>query len=190
MEGLCIQGAPEPSYVAPPTYAWSMFSAIHRLALRIFGLLPRWARRRLVRLGSPKYTVGAMCVVERSDGRVLMVRQTYRNRWGLPGGLVKRREPAGVAARRETLEETGLVIELVGQPAVVAEPRLQRIDVVFKARPADGVDPDTAAPRSAEITECRWVDPTNLPELQSETASALVALARRTGDTLTYVTVH
>jgi ADP-ribose pyrophosphatase YjhB (NUDIX family) len=135
-------------------------------------------RRRVVRLVAPKYTVGAMCLIERSDGRVLLVRQTYRNRWGLPGGLVARREPPADAARREVAEEVGLDVELVGEPAVAVEAALQRVDVVFRARPAAGADPDDLRISTAEILTCGWFDPAALPELQTETASALMALAR------------
>ena len=155
-----------------------MLSWVHRLALQVFGLLPRALRRGVVRLVAPKYTVGAMCIIERSDGRVLLVRQTYRNRWGLPGGLVARREAPADAARREVAEEVGLDVELVAEPTVVVEPRLQRVDVVFRARPAPGTDPDDLRVSTAEIRTCAWFDPTTLPELQTETASALVSLAR------------
>lgn len=155
-----------------------MLARLHRLALQVFSLLPRVLRRGVVRLVAPKYTVGAICLIERSDGRVLLVRQTYRNRWGLPGGLVARRESPAEAARREVAEEVGLDVELVGEPTVVVEPRLQRVDMVFRARPAPGADPDALRISTAEITTCEWFDPTSLPELQIETASALVSLAR------------
>lgn len=159
-------------------YAAVVFTRLHLAALQVFRVLPLGVRRRIVRLVAPKYTVGAMCLIERSDGRVLLVRQTYRNRWGLPGGLVSRREPPTDAARREVAEEVGLDVELVGEPAVVVEAVLQRVDLVFRARPAAGVDPDATRIRTAEIRECGWFDPTSVPELQPETASALVALAR------------
>lgn len=147
-------------------------------------------RRGVVRVIAPKYTVGAMCLIERDDGRVLLVQQTYRNRWGLPGGLVARREPPGDAARREVAEEVGLDVELVGEPAVVVEAKLQRVDVVFRARPAPGADPDALRIRTAEIVTCEWFDPAALPELQTETASALIALARASRGAMGAPTEH
>ena len=79
--------------------------------------------------------------------------------------------------RREALEEVGLRIELVGEPAVVVEPETRRVDVIFAARPVAGADPDAVAPRSPEIAECRWFAADDLPPLQHETAGALVVLA-------------
>jgi len=154
---------------------------VQGVLLRVFGLLPRRARRLVVHAVAPSFTVGAICVVERADGRVLLVRLSYRRRWGFPGGLMKRRETIDEAARREVREEVGLDIELVDEPAVVVAAGSRRVDVIYRARVADGVDPDSAHPMSPEIVEVRWVDRRELPELQHEAAGGLVALARRVG---------
>lgn len=150
----------------------------YRLALQVYRRLPVGLRRRVVRALSPSFTVGAMCFIERSDGALLLVRHSYRDRWGVPGGLLQRGEDAGVGARREVREEVGLVVELQGEPAVVVDAEPQRVDVVFRARPAAGTDPGALSLGSAEIVEARWFAPDSLPELQFETAGALVALAR------------
>ena len=154
-----------------------MIRRLHLFALRVFRLLPVWARRRVVRTLAPSFTVGAICLIERPDGALLLVRQSYRNRWGVPGGLVKRGEVPADAARREVLEEVGLEIELIGEPSVVVEPVPRRVDVVYRARPVAGTG-DEVTPTSPEITEARWFAPDQLPELQAETSAALVALVR------------
>jgi 8-oxo-dGTP diphosphatase len=151
--------------------------AVQRLALRVYRRLPVRLRRRIVRTISPSYTVGAMVFIEREDGAMLLVRHSYRRRWGVPGGLLERGEEAGVAAIREVEEETGLLVELIGEPAVVVTPEPQRVDLVYRARVA-GSETSTAEPSSPEITDCRWFDSDALPELQFETSQALVALAR------------
>nr|WP_249419682.1 NUDIX domain-containing protein [Rhabdothermincola salaria] len=119
-----------------------------------------------------------MCVIERADGHVLLVRHAYRPRWGLPGGFLKRGEHPLDGARREVREEVGLDVDLVGEPAVVVAPEWRRVDVVFRARPAPGADPDAVRAHSSEIDEARWFARDELPELQEEAAEALVALAR------------
>ncbi len=153
-----------------------MRAGAHLLLLRLYRRLPRSSRLFVVHRLTPSFTVGAICVVERADGALLLVRHSYRQRWGFPGGLCKRGEEVADAARRETVEEVGLVVELVGEPAVVVDPDPRRVDVVFGARVDD--DGGSARPCSPEIVELRWFPPTALPELQHEAASALVALAR------------
>lgn len=159
----------------------------HRQLLRAYRRLPTLARRWLVRLIAPKYTVGAICLVERPDGHVLLVRQAYRDRWGVPGGLLKRREDPASAAVREVREEVGFDIEVVGEPAVVVDAHPQRIDIVFRARPAAWVPHSTLGelrPASPEIVELAWFAPDALPELQHEAAGALVALAKQVSEPL------
>jgi 8-oxo-dGTP diphosphatase len=155
-----------------------VFVRVHRLVLRIWRRVPRPVRRWIVRLIAPSFTVGATCLIERDDGAVLLVRVVYRDGWGLPGGLINRREDIDSCARREVREETGLAIDLVGEPAVVVDARPQRIDVIYRARPAAGTDADSVEPRSAEVSDVRWFPTDALPELQPEAVSGLVALAR------------
>jgi ADP-ribose pyrophosphatase YjhB (NUDIX family) len=151
---------------------------LHLGALQLYRRLPVWARRRVVRTIAPGYTVGAVCFIERDDGDLLLVRLSYRERWGVPGGLLKRGEDPATAARREVREEVGLEVELLGEPAVVVDGAAQRVDLVYRARLASGQDPAAAQPGSPEIVEARWFPANELPELQHETSGALVALAR------------
>lgn len=156
-----------------------MAGFLHRSALHVFGRLPTPVRRRVVRTVSPSFTVGAMCFIERIDGSLLLVRHSYRERWGVPGGLLERGERAADGARREVLEEVGLEVELLGEPAVVVDAVPQRVDVIFRARPTEtDAVLDAVAPESPEILDARWFPPDSLPELQFETADALVTLAR------------
>lgn len=148
----------------------------------MWGRVPRLARRWIVRLLAPSFTLGAACVIERGDGSILLVRLVYREAWGLPGGLIKRNEDVASCARREVAEEIGLPVELVGSPAVVVDSRPQRVDVVFRARPAAGSDPADARAASVEIREVAWFPAHDLPRLQHETVTALIALASRMGD--------
>jgi 8-oxo-dGTP diphosphatase len=151
---------------------------LHRIALRVFRSLPPLLRRWSVRLISPSFTVGAICHIERADGDVLLVKHAYRAQWGIPGGLLKRGEPAAEAAVREVLEEVGLRIELIGEPAVVVDAQPQRVDLVYRARPVVDADSVLARPCSPEIADVGWFSAEDLPQLQIETTQALVTLAR------------
>ena len=103
--------------------------------------------------------------------RSLVGHYPYENVWGL---LVD----DDLGDRREALEDVGVEVETLGEPAVVVDPGPRRVDVIYRARLVNGLDPDTVRPTSVEILEARWFPADELPELQHETAGALVALAR------------
>ncbi len=138
-------------------------------------MLPRQARLFVIRRLTPSFWVGAMCVVERADGSLLLVRQSYRKAWAFPGGLLKRNEQPIDGAVRELQEEIGITVELEDDPKVVVDARSRRVDVIYRTRYTGEPDP---SPRSAEILEARWFPPDALPTVQRETAAALAALGR------------
>jgi 8-oxo-dGTP diphosphatase len=149
-----------------------MENSLYALFLRTFGRLPRRVRRTLIHWGAPSFSVGAMCVITRDDGQVLLVRQSYREGWGAPGGLLHRREEPAVGARREAKEEVGLDVETLGEPLVIIDVKVRRIDVIFRCRVQPPV-PDAVEPASVEIVEVRWFPRDALPAMQKETVEAL-----------------
>lgn len=158
-------------------YARRVLRQLQLLPFRLYRRLPVGARRFLVRRITPSFSVGAMCVVERADGALLLVRHSYRRRWGFPGGLLARNEQPAQAARREVMEEVGLDVTIDGKPSVVVDPVARRVDVIFRAHPEASSATDVL-PRSPEIVDSRWFAPDDLPELQPESATALVEVAR------------
>lgn len=152
-----------------------MLRHAHLALLKIYKRLPRRWRLAIVHALAPSYSVGAICIVERADGRLLLVRHSYRNAWGFPGGLLNRGEGPVDAAIRETREECDITIEVVGEPTVVVAPEPRRVDVVYRCRTGE---PDNVRAMGPEVTEVGWFARDSLPDLQHEAAGALVALAR------------
>ncbi|MFN2606997.1 MAG: NUDIX domain-containing protein [Acidimicrobiales bacterium] len=161
--------------------------------LHLYGRLPARARVAIMRSVTPTFRVGAVCVVQRDDGAVLLVRHSYRRGWGLPGGLLKRGEPPATAAAREAREELGVALDLAPEARVVVDARHRRVDVLYRARlpagPADaggtvdgGVEGAGVGggppprPTSPEILEVGWFPPDDLPSLGREAVSALAEL--------------
>ncbi len=143
---------------------------LYLLALRVFRRLPAGVRRALVRAGTPGFTVGAVCLLER-DGRLLMLRQPHRVGWSLPGGLLDRGESAADAVVREVREELGLRIE-VGRPVtVVVDSPLRRVDVVFRV----AVLSDLGERVGGEATTARWLAPDEIDEMDGPTGQILAA---------------
>ena len=141
--------------------------------------LPTGVRVFLVRRATPSFHVGAICVVERADGHMLLVRQSYRRGgWGFPGGLLRRGEEPADCARRELSEELGIDVELHEPPLVVVDAGVRRVDVIFTGRLAEGSDEPEHTPHSPEIADARWFRPDGLPSLLPEATSALIQLGR------------
>lgn len=156
-----------------------MIGRLHLALLKLYKRLPRGARLAIVHAVAPGFTVGSICIIERhGDGALLLVRHSYRDRWGFPGGLLDRGETPEGGAVREAREEVGIDIRTDGEPAVVVAPGPRRVDVIFRCRTDE---PDAARAIPPEVIEARWFAPGELPELQHEAAGALVALARATG---------
>ena len=125
---------------------------------------------------------GVAGVVEDAQGRVLLVRHSYKTGWSLPGGGVDRGEPPAQAVRRELAEEVGLsggaaqflalytrragwatnVIALyrVTGAAVAFKPNFEIREICFADRNAlpPGVTPATAR-RLAELAGAIPVSP-------------------------------
>lgn len=110
----------------------------------------------------------AVALVAREDGAVLLMRRTDNGNWALPGGAVEMNESVADAAIRETLEETGIQVEVTGLLGVYSDPRhvihftsndevRREFSVVLTARPVGG---EPAA--SDESSEVRWVTPADL----------------------------
>jgi ADP-ribose pyrophosphatase YjhB (NUDIX family) len=87
------------------------------------------------------------------DGRILVVRPTYANKWMLPGGRVERGETPHQAAIRETREETGLEVVL-DRLALVDARRARDTSFIFAGHVIGG----ELEPQLGEISEVGWLD--------------------------------
>jgi ADP-ribose pyrophosphatase YjhB (NUDIX family) len=121
------------------------------------------------------WSVGALVVVIRTDGRVLVVRNTYRRGWTLPGGFARRGERPERAASRELREEVGLDLA-VQHATTICDPQRRIVDVVFQANAPQACD---ARRSSWEIRQTAWISPLDAMTLRSEAAAALAALRIR-----------
>ncbi|MFR9803018.1 NUDIX hydrolase [Pseudonocardia sp. RS010] len=119
----------------------------------------------------PNSIVIALSALVRDDaGRLLMIRRTDNDKHAIPGGRHELGETMTEAVIRETIEETGITVEVTGLIGIYSNPHhvmayddgevRQEFSICFRARPVAG-EPRT----SDESSEVRWVDPAQLDEL-------------------------
>ena len=130
--------------------------------LRVWRRLPGWAHHALERLLLPKFLVGGIAVVFDDQGRVLLFRHTYRDRypWGLPGGWLQGGEDPIDAVEREVYEESGYQIKALHPLVVGGDHDLRRLDLIFLCDLAGG-----AFRPSAEVSDAAFFLPDDLPGL-------------------------
>jgi len=85
----------------------------------------------------------SVCVVRRGDRFLLVHERKHGQLWYVPAGRVEPGETFEDAARRETLEETGVPVRLVGILRVEHSPGPSgaRMRVVYLAEPVDDTPP-------------------------------------------------
>lgn len=151
---------------------------LRAVVYNVFYRLPPVVRRRIVRIFVQKYVVGAVVLLHDSEasgaGRILLLRQPPNRGWGLPAGLLQRREDPAVGATRELAEETG--VRLAPSALTPAAPSAVVhaggwVDVVFEASvPASST---TLAVDGAEVLEAAWHPLDALPRLTAPTVRLL-----------------
>jgi 8-oxo-dGTP pyrophosphatase MutT (NUDIX family) len=104
----------------------------------------------------------AAVAIHDEQGRVLLCLHADKNIWVTPGGLIEPGEQPAIAAMRETLEETGLEVQITGILGVYGGPDLiidypngdkaAYIGTIFRGRVTGG----TLNPDNDEILDARY----------------------------------
>ncbi len=127
---------------------------------------------------APLVGVGAII---RNDDQIVLIRRSHepsRGRWTFPGGLVELGETVRDAARREALEETGLLVEIEEVAAVLdnvirdeeGRIRYHYVIVDFLARPVGGrLQP------GSDVSDVRWASLADLDALDVTEKAAEIA---------------
>jgi ADP-ribose pyrophosphatase YjhB (NUDIX family) len=115
------------------------------------------------RAASPRYTAGVLVVLVRADGAVLLVDNSYRTDWFLPGGRLKRHECVEVAARREVQEELQFELpEHLEVCGAAQNPRRHWVTWVIRAEVSSAAD-TTLTPVGPEVCRAAWFPVDFLP---------------------------
>ncbi len=111
---------------------------------------------------------GVLAVSDR--GEILLQRRRDTGQWALPMGKQEIGETVTECARRETKEETGVDVEIIGLLGIFSDPAhlaaysdgeiRQEYEVTLLARPVGGTPG-----ANDEASDARWVFPANLGDL-------------------------
>jgi 8-oxo-dGTP diphosphatase len=148
---------------------------VRKAAMEAFRRLPGPVRRLAVHLGTPSYTVGAVALLRRSDGCVLLVDQRHSAGWALPGGLLRRGETPASAVVREVAEEVGVQLDAAAlpQPVATTDARARRVDLIYVI---DGIDSKASTIDEAEVRRIGWFALDALPGISEPTLEILRAV--------------
>ncbi len=104
-------------------------------------------------------------------GRVLLIRRTDNSLWAIPGGAQDLGESIAETAVRETREESGIDVEVIGVVGIYTNPNhvmaysdgevRQQFSICFRARYLDGHPTP-----SRESSQVRWVAREDLDGLE------------------------
>ncbi|PEY42055.1 DNA mismatch repair protein MutT [Bacillus cereus] len=88
---------------------------------------------------TPRHIVAVSACITNESNEILLVKVQWRaDTWEMPGGQVEEGEPLDQAVCREVLEETGLLVEVVGITGVHYNASKHILSVVFKVEYVSG----------------------------------------------------
>ena len=123
-----------------------------------------------------KVWLGAAAIVENTKGEWLLVKKTYgglKGKWSLPAGFVQEAETVTTTAKREVLEETGIVCQVKGLVGFRSGVILNEISdnmAIFYCEPIEE-NPQFVL-QEREIIEACWMAPSEI--VQHELSSVML----------------
>ncbi len=126
--------------------------------------------------GFPRRRCSAGGIIRDQQGRILVVKPSYRAGWLLPGGLVEAQETPANTLRREALEEVGITPTLMRLLCIDLLPPengfSESVHFLFECAPVH-IDGNTCLPADGvEILEARFL-------AQTQAMDLLIAPVRR-----------
>ena len=121
----------------------------------------------------PSVTVDLVILKEEQLLLIQRANDPCQGQWALPGGFVDENEDLEIAARRELLEETGLVVGTLEQQGAFGklgrDPRGHTISIAYRGK----IEDDKNLEAADDAADARWFAINNLPELAFDHAEII-----------------
>ncbi len=140
---------------------------------------------------APLILLGTTVFLFKEEGKCLMMKRKDNGKWSCPGGMLEPGESLEQAARREVLEETGILVEKLtlvsmvsGEKLIYRYPNGDEVYNVTAIYTADMPLDFRLSPHDDEAIEFDWFDYNTLPkELSPPTQTMLQEFVKleRTG---------
>jgi 8-oxo-dGTP pyrophosphatase MutT (NUDIX family) len=105
----------------------------------------------------PYKVVAASVVCRDESGQLLIVHDSFKGHWTLPGGVVDADEDPRRAAIREAWEEAGVRVDATRVLGVFSASWPDRVILVYEATPIGGADHRHAPVHAHEIDAVAWL---------------------------------
>lgn len=142
--------------------------------------MPSAARRALVRITQPSFTVSAAVVLFNDEGNVLLLKHILRANhggWGIPGGFLNPGEQPAAALKRELLEEAGFELKLLHLVSVRTIGN--HLEIIYRAK-SDG--DLTMNLKKSEIMAARWFTIDEAKQVINRAQFKQIEFARQSGE--------
>ena len=127
---------------------------------------------------NPKLRTAARGIVIRDDGKIAVFHKANKNEFKLPGGGTENNESPEQTFKREVLEETGCVVDILNQLGITEEYKCQvnfkQISTVFLGKVIDDTTQlNVTQKEKDEGAELLWETPEKALELITDCFSKL-----------------
>lgn len=106
----------------------------------------------------PRKVVAAGVLCRDEAGRVLVVHDSFKGHWTVPGGVVDADEDPRSAAVREAWEEAGVKVRAGRVLGVFSASWPDRLVLMYEAWPVDATEADPSPVHAHEIDAAEWVN--------------------------------
>ena len=105
----------------------------------------------------PQKVVAAAVLCQDERGRLLVVHDTFKQHWTIPGGVVDAHEDPASAAVREAWEEAGVRVAAAEVAGVFSASWPDRIVLIYRATPDGPITPGHRPVHAHEIDAVEWL---------------------------------